>query len=328
MEVKTYDEFINNILNTRGRFACGDEYHERHHIIPKCMDGGNEEENLIDLFAREHFIAHRLLALENPDNNSLIFAYTCMAFRQSDTHKRYELTPDEYEEARICLSKALSVFAKERLIVPENNPYYGKGEPVVQLSLTGEFIAEYVSASEAAKILGVWEGSIRRACYDHIGSQYGFLWRFKKDYNPDKIYEPQYTLYKEVVQLTKNGVFVAEYESVRKASDATKVVAQSISNCCHGDISSAGGFIWVFKSEYVQNKKYIWKNNTYTAVIQLTMNGEFIAQYDSIKQASIITGVGEAAIGKCCNHKSKSSGGYIWIKLDEYQEKLINKKEI
>ena len=63
----TYEEFINNILETRGRFACGDEYHERHHIVPKCMDGSNDEENLIDLFAREHFEAHRLLALENSD---------------------------------------------------------------------------------------------------------------------------------------------------------------------------------------------------------------------------------------------------------------------
>ena len=68
-----YREFIDNILQTRGRFNCGDEYHERHHITPKCMSGANDENNLIDLFAREHFEAHRLLALDNPPafpNNS------------------------------------------------------------------------------------------------------------------------------------------------------------------------------------------------------------------------------------------------------------------
>lgn len=41
----TYQEFINNIINTRGRFNCLNEYHERHHIIPKCMDGKDNEEN-------------------------------------------------------------------------------------------------------------------------------------------------------------------------------------------------------------------------------------------------------------------------------------------
>lgn len=35
----TYDEFIDNILKTRGRFACGDKYYERHHIVPKCCGG-------------------------------------------------------------------------------------------------------------------------------------------------------------------------------------------------------------------------------------------------------------------------------------------------
>ena len=319
--METYDEFIKTILNTRGRFACNNEYHERHHIIPKCIGGNDDEENLVDLFAREHFIAHRLLAQENPDNNSLVFAYTCMAFRKSGTQQRYELTPEEYEEARICLSKTLSTFAKERLIIPENNPYYGRGEPVVQLSLNGEFITEYVSASEAAKVLNVWEGSIRRTCYDNIGAPYGFLWRFKKDYYPNKIYEPQYTLYKAVVQLTKLGDFIAEYESVRIASDTTGVIAQSISNCCHGDIPSAGGFIWIFKADYDPNKQYIWKNGTCTEIVQLTLSGEFIAQYDSINQASHITGVGSSAIGKCCSHKSKSSGGYIWMKLSEYNNK-------
>ena len=64
----TYDEFIQNILNTRGRFACGEEYHERHHITPRCMNGDNSKDNLIDLYAREHFIAHKLLAEENPQN--------------------------------------------------------------------------------------------------------------------------------------------------------------------------------------------------------------------------------------------------------------------
>ena len=66
----TYKEFIDNILNTRGRFAIPkNEYKERHHIIPKCMGGNNEKDNLIDLYAREHFIAHKLLVEENPDSS-------------------------------------------------------------------------------------------------------------------------------------------------------------------------------------------------------------------------------------------------------------------
>ena len=100
----TYDEFINNILITRGRFGCGDTYHERHHIIPRCLGGNNHKNNLIDLFAREHFIAHRLLVQENPDNIKLIHCWTFLA-RLNQGDSIYELSPEEYEEAKLAFSK-------------------------------------------------------------------------------------------------------------------------------------------------------------------------------------------------------------------------------
>jgi hypothetical protein len=101
-----YEEFINNIIATRGRFSCGEEYHERHHIVPRCLGGTNDEENLIDLFAKEHFIAHKLLAQENPENNSLVYAWSCMAFVKSDNQERYELTAEEYEEVKNVFGNA------------------------------------------------------------------------------------------------------------------------------------------------------------------------------------------------------------------------------
>lgn len=104
----TYKEFIDNILQTRGRFNCGNEYHERHHIIPKCKNGSDDDTNLIDLFAREHFIAHKLLAEENPDDDQLAHAYTLMAFVKDNRQKRYELTPEEYEDARKIYSERFS----------------------------------------------------------------------------------------------------------------------------------------------------------------------------------------------------------------------------
>ena len=122
MENLTYEEFINNILEIRGRFNCGDEYHERHHIVPKCIGGGNETENLIDLFAREHFAAHRLLAKENPDNDKLVYAWACMAWVKNEcTNERYETTPEEYEEAKTTFAKMLSETRSG-----ENGTFYGK----------------------------------------------------------------------------------------------------------------------------------------------------------------------------------------------------------
>ena len=100
----TYNEFIQNILDTRGRFGVPEgEYKERHHIVPKCMGGNDDELNLIDLYAREHYEAHRLLAQENPHDKGLQFAWWTMSrFTTVKGNERYIPTPEEYEEARIA----------------------------------------------------------------------------------------------------------------------------------------------------------------------------------------------------------------------------------
>ena len=162
--MESYENFINNILETRGRFACGDKYHERHHIKPRCLGGTDEIENLIDLFAKEHFIAHKMLALENPDNDSLIYAWSCMAFPNSKPQERYELTPEEYEEVRIALSETkkgkprseetkrkVSEKAKERYKNPE---YYKKMKKVAKDRCTDE-VRQKMSERKKGKVVGV-----------------------------------------------------------------------------------------------------------------------------------------------------------------------------
>jgi len=42
--------------------VCPDGYVERHHILPKALGGSDDSSNLVALTAREHFIAHVLLA--------------------------------------------------------------------------------------------------------------------------------------------------------------------------------------------------------------------------------------------------------------------------
>lgn len=104
-----YQEFIQDIINTRGQWNIPEgEYYEKHHIIPKCMGGSNDKENIIYLYAREHFIAHKLLAEENPKNYKINSAYWRMVVNKSDKYgTKYICTPEEYEEAKILRSELL-----------------------------------------------------------------------------------------------------------------------------------------------------------------------------------------------------------------------------
>lgn len=109
----TYQEFIQNIINTRGQWNIPeDQYYEVHHIVPRCMGGKpksynrrkTKHENLIWLYPEEHFIAHKLLAEENPTNEKIIYAWWCMWSSINDC--RYEPTKEEYAEARRLMHEA------------------------------------------------------------------------------------------------------------------------------------------------------------------------------------------------------------------------------
>ena len=56
-----YQKIYNQLIE-RAQNRVLDGYCEKHHIIPKSMDGKDISNNLVNLTAREHFIAHYLLA--------------------------------------------------------------------------------------------------------------------------------------------------------------------------------------------------------------------------------------------------------------------------
>lgn len=184
MENMTYEKFINDILETRGRHGCYDSYYEKHHIIPKCLGGNDEDNNLIDLFAKEHFIAHKLLALENPDNDKLIYALWCMSnIKNEYTMNRYELTPEEYEESKITFAKLQSerqsgesnYFHRVRFY-GESNGFYGdhrfsgKNHPRCRAVYCYELDEYFWGAKEAQDKYGIYKADIAKCCKGKLQS--------------------------------------------------------------------------------------------------------------------------------------------------------------
>lgn len=78
--------------------------------------------------------------------------------------------------------------------------------------------------------------------------------------------------------------------------------------------------------EAIEKRRYTKTNQNAKPVVQLTLNGEYIATYPSGRQAEIQSGVAKStAINACCNHKPryKTAGGYKWMFKTEYD--ILNK---
>lgn len=71
--IKQYNKLIERARNRKL-----ESYTERHHIVPKSIGGEDTKENLVNLTAREHFIAHILLVKIYPKSYAMIKAVMMM----------------------------------------------------------------------------------------------------------------------------------------------------------------------------------------------------------------------------------------------------------
>ncbi len=76
---KHYDVLIDQ---ARNRLLEG--YTEKHHIMPRCMNGSNNSTNLVALTPEEHYVAHQLLVKIYPNNYKLVYAVQMMTIKSSN----------------------------------------------------------------------------------------------------------------------------------------------------------------------------------------------------------------------------------------------------
>jgi hypothetical protein len=100
---------------TRAKHRTLVGYTESHHIIPKCLGGTNDIDNLVDLTAREHYVAHILLAKIH--GGTLWHAVNLMGRLKKYSNR-------VYEKARLEHSKLLSAQNKRTKTKPKEKRYY------------------------------------------------------------------------------------------------------------------------------------------------------------------------------------------------------------
>ena len=114
-----YQKIHNQIINrAKQRELVG--YKERHHIVPRCLGGTDNIDNIVLLTAREHFIVHKLLCKIYPNEDKLFFAYRMMAVMKNskDNKREYYISSREFEEIRLLANKKIGNAARGRKLPP------------------------------------------------------------------------------------------------------------------------------------------------------------------------------------------------------------------
>lgn len=141
--------------------------------------------------------------------------------------------------------------------------------------------------------------------------------------------------FRPILEFDLNGNFIKEYDS---ADDfPSKGARSSVVYAIKSNRYICYKHIWIRKAQYdsmnesefssfvaekIKQHKFRLtegRKKREIAVVQLTLDGEFIRIYESIKDAADKMGVDPSWLAKCTKPTGKTYGGFNWVRLEDYQ---------
>jgi len=216
-------------------------------------------------------------------------------------------------------------FNKHQKIPLEVEPFvisiHGFSIPVVQISADKKyFIKEFPSVTHAAVSLGKNTGHISSACHRKRETAYGFIWKYRADYNENlptiDISLAKRKLHsKPIAQYDLNGNYIRSFVS---ASEVARVM-----NDLQGNISTVAtdkrNYSGKYQYAYIENGNIPLKkpvkisDNVSKEVLQLSLETDkVIAKFSSVGIAAKAVKGSQSNISACINGYKKTAYGFKW----------------
>jgi hypothetical protein len=206
-----YQKVYNLIVDkARNRVLPG--YTEKHHILPKCMGGSNERENVVSLTAKEHYLCHRLLCEIYPKNKALKKAYYLICTVKTQEQKRY--TPSGRVIERVKLENSLARRGQKK------DP-----ESILKRTQTRRKNGTYQRTSESVE-KGI---QTRRKNNSYGGKPF-------TESHKQKLSEKK----KKIVYRIDNGIVAEQYNSITEAAEKLQIKIPGISKVVGKGIAYRG----------------------------------------------------------------------------------------
>ena len=133
-----------------------------------------------------------------------------------------------------------------------------------------------------------------------------------------------------IVSININTKEVIHWQSARIASKILDISQSTIWQCLNKIRYTYKNYIWLYEKEYNDKgcdiKWFIQRKGRPLKICQYDLNGNYIATYTSISEASMMVFGNKDSISsivKCCKGKYRQIGGYVWRyendAFDKYQ---------
>ena len=204
----------------------------------------------------------------------------------------------------------------------------GRQYKIYQFMPNGDFVRKYNNAQE---VLDYYSDIKPQGVIGAVGKNgfyYGYYWT-KNNYFDFDI--DNYKKWHPVDQYSTDGVLLKRWNSITEALNnigfncGSRILLQ-----CEGKIiTPVCGYIWRNKDDlYNKYSVNMESKKRKQPIDQYSINGEFIASYDTIKEAGYSNNISEeyhSHISACCKGKKSYALGYVWrYKGDSYDKYNVN----
>lgn len=231
---------IHNLIIERAKQRTPMGYMEKHHIIPKCMGGTDDLDNIVSLTAREHFVIHKLLTHIYPTNHKLHYAVWIMATMRNAMGRDYKIGAREYEKLKV--NRVITDDTRKRM----SQSHIGKVHPKSTIDKMRAYKKTDEWKIKVSKSLSLYERTETHSKNISEGLKGIPNWSLglKNRWTEQQIIQNrknQPTI-RSVNQYNKNGEFIKTWDSI---TQATKLYS-GVWHCLHGKQKTSGGYIWKY----------------------------------------------------------------------------------
>lgn len=144
-----------------------------------------------------------------------------------------------------------------------------------------------------------------------------------------------------VIQLSKKGEYINEWESASKAAKDVygngRKYSGRILKCCRHEKVSVKEYRWIFKEEYdnLKDKSILLKNPEDKKIIQLSLDGKFIKEWNTLTEIEKELGINASLVLSVCKRYfgHKTAGNFRWLYKSEfisgnYDKTIIYEREL
>lgn len=135
---------------------------------------------------------------------------------------------------------------------------------------------------------------------------------------------------KQIYQISLDGKIIKLWDSATEASTKLNIDASSISMVCKHKRKTAGNYVWVLKSDYIDDIDYSQipnikdRGSGTKAVLLLSDDNAILKEYYSGRAASFDLGISLQYVSRICKHQTTNTKLNLIFKDEYLEEQRLN----